>query len=252
MRVRRFVHILLFLLVSLLLWQITETWRRPLEEQQSATQQNPSEEAPLSLLSSPQAEVGKQYAMTIADKDLFTPSRGRTQVETKPVVSVPPPSHLKLVGVLLTGGKEEALFADASQGGKVVRASKGEVLGSYKLVGIFPLQATLTLGQEGEEVNLPLLVIDSATAGQAPHLTPQSVKGAQGAPAPGRPMPQPPVGRAAAPPPVAPAQQETHAIRQNIQQLQQRLRQIRKQAARNGNAAEEGEEGDDEEDSENE
>jgi hypothetical protein len=252
-RVRRFVHILLFLVAGLLLWKIVETWRRPLEEERPVTQQNLPEENPLSSFLPPQPQLGKQYAGLIADKDLFVPSRGRAQVETKPVASVPPPSHLKLVGVVLNRGNEEALFADSSQGGKVVRAKKGEVLGSYKLVGIAPLQATLTMGQAGEEVSLPLLVLDSGAAGQAPRLMPQSMKGNQGrqVPAPGQQPPQPPVGRGMPPPPAAPSQQETHAIRQNIQQLQQRLRQIRKQAARDGNADDAGDAGDEEE-SENE
>src|SRR5262249_24678936 len=180
----------------------------------------------------PQLQVGKQYANTIADKDLFVPSRGRAQPpEAKPAAAVPPPSHLKLVGVVLSRGKEEALFADSSQGGKVVRVRKGEALGSYKLIGLAPLQATLTIGPDGQEVSLPLLGIDSGTAGQAQRLMPPpQVK--RNPPRPGQVVgrqvpPQPPPGRAAVPPPqVSPQHQETRAIRQNIQQLQQRLRQI--------------------------
>jgi hypothetical protein len=120
------------MVVGILLWQILGTWRRSLDGQRPVAQQNPSEEKSLPFGLSPQLQVGKQYANTIADKDLFVPSRGRTQVEAKPVATVPPPSHLKLVGVVLNRGKEEALFADSSQGGKVVRVRKGEVLGSYK------------------------------------------------------------------------------------------------------------------------
>jgi hypothetical protein len=258
-RVRRFVHMMLFIVASILLWQTIGTWRRSLDGQRPVAQQNPSEEKPFPFALSPQLQVGKQYANTIADKDLFVPSRGRTQVEAKPAATVPPPSHLKLVGVVLNRGKEEALFADSSQGGKVVRVRKGEVLGSYKLVGLAPLQATLTIGQDGEEVSLPLLVIDSGTAGQAQRLMPPQVKGNAGRPAQvaGRqaPPPPPPPGRAAVPPPPAsPQHQETRAIRQNIQQLQQRLRQIRRQAARGEGAEEEnnGDEGggDDEENEE--
>lgn len=257
MRVRRFVHIVLVVVAGLLLWQIIGTWRRALDEQRSVAQQNSSEEKPLPFSLSPQPHVGKQYASIIADKDLFVPSRGRTQVEAKPVAAVPPPSHLKLVGVVLNRGKEEALFADSSQGGKVVRVRRGEVLGLYKLVGLAPLQATLTMGQEGEEVSLPLLVIDSNTAGQAQRLMPPQMKGNPGRPAqvPGRQAPPPPPpGRAAVPPPpVAPQHQETRAIRQNIQQLQQRLRQIRRQAARGENQEENDDDvgaGDNEEDDE--
>lgn len=260
MRVRRFVHVVLFIVASILLWQTIGTWRRSLDGQRPNAPQNPSEEKPFPFALSPQLQVGKQYANTIADKDLFVPSRGRAPQEPKAApAAVPPPSHLKLVGVVLNRGKEEALFADSSQGGKVVRVRKGEALGSYKLVGLAPLQATLTIGPDGEEVSLPLLVIDSGTAGQAQRLMPPQVKG--NPPRPGQVAgrqvpPQPPPGRVAVPPPqVSPQRQETRAIRQNIQQLQQRLRQIRRQAARGEGAEEEegGEEegaGDDEENEE--
>ena len=141
----------------------------------------------------------------------------------------------------------------------MVRVRKGEALGSYKLVGLAPLQATLTIGPDGEEVSLPLLVIDSGTAGQAQRLMPPpQVKGNPARPgqvAGRQAPPPPPPGRAAVPPPPAsPQHQETRAIRQNIQQLQQRLRQIRRQAARGDNAEEENEgdegAGDDEENDE--
>ena len=237
MRFRRFLHFLLFALVCLLVWQIVETWQRPLEDQRPAAQQNPIEEQ---TLPSPQAappQLGKRFAGIIADKDLFVPSRGRVQVEEQPVATIPPPSHLKLVGVVLTNEKEEALFADSTQGGKVIRIRKGESLGSYKLSKVAPLLATLTMGQDGtDEVNLPLLVLDSNTAGQAPMLIPppradQQVRGniaGRLASVPGDPGGMNPQDA---------AQSESHAIRQNIQQLQRRLRQLRRQAAR-GNVEE--------------
>ncbi|MGE0680190.1 MAG: hypothetical protein AB7P69_04645 [Candidatus Binatia bacterium] len=232
MRIQRFLHFLLFLIVILLLWRIAEAWRRPLEEYRTTTRQGPTEEKPLppSQVTSPQ--IGKRFARIIADKDLFVPSRSRAQEEVKsPVATIPPPSHLKLVGVVLTRGKEEAFFADATQGGKVVRLRKGESLGSYKLVSVAPLQATLTMGQdEGEEISLPLLVLDSSTAGQAQHFLAQ-LRGNQGRSSQA-------VRQATGRPDVAAGenapQTESHALRQNIQQLQQRLRQIRRQAARNG------------------
>ena len=232
MRIRRFLHLVIFLIVGLLLWRIVETWRRPLEEQSTLTSQNPAEEKPLPLAKTTSPQVGKRHASTIIEKDLFVPSRSRPQEEVKPAVTVPPPSHLKLVGVILARGKEEAFFADSTQGGKVVRVRNGESLGSYKLVGVAPLQATLTMGQEeGEEVTLPLLVLDSNSATQAPHLIPQ-INGNQ------RRARRAMVHDGAVSPDDAP-QTESHAIRQNIQQLQQRLRQIRRQAARDG----EGEDG---------
>lgn len=254
MRVRKFLHLFLFLVVGIFSWRIAETWWRPLEEQRPPGQPSAEEETPLPISHSLSPQVGKRYADAIADKDLFVPSRTRALVEGKAVVAVPPPSHLKLVGVLLARGKEEAFFADSSQGGKVVRARTGETLGSYKLVGLSSSQATLTMGQDGDEVSMPLLVLDSNTAVQAQRLMPAQMR--QGA---GRlaqqlrqgVQPQPGAGRPGVTPPGAESQPpaEARAIRQNIQQLQQRLRQIRKQAA--GNEADDNsddENGDDEND----
>lgn len=185
--------------------------------------------------------MGKRYAEVITDKDLFTPSRSRALKESAPVVTVPPPSHLRLVGILRTVDREEAFFADSTQGGKVVRVRKGESIGSYRVVSVNPLQATLTMGQDGDEVSLPLLVLDSGTAGQAQRLLPAAMRANQGRPG------QPPVrpGMSAGRPGMTPSATdtppptETHAIRQNIQQLQQRLRQLRKQASRDNNDEEE-------------
>jgi hypothetical protein len=251
-RVRRFLHILLFLIAGLVMWKIGATWRRPLEEAPSSTQQNVTEEKSLPPLQLPTPQVGKRYAEVITDKDLFIPSRSRAAKDNAPVVTVPPPSHLRLVGVLRAADREEVFFSDATQGGKVVRVRKGELVGSYRLVSVAPLQATLSLGQDGDEVSLPLLVLDSGTAGQAQRLMSQAMRGSPGRP--GQPPVRPgmPAGRPSVTPPAAEAPQtETHAIRQNIQQLQQRLRQLRKQASRNGDDEEDEEdEGDEDEEEE--
>lgn len=249
MRVRRFLHLLLFVIVALLMWKIGETWRRPLEEARSSTQPNPSEEKSMPSQQLPTLQVGKRYAEVITDKDLFVPSRSRALKEATPAVAVPPPSHLRLVGVLRTADREEAFLADSTQGGKVVRVRKGELIGSYRLVNVAPLQATLSMGQDGDEVSLPLLVLDSGTAGQAQRLLPSAMRANQGRG--GQPAGRPgmPAGRPGAPPAAeATSQNETHAIRQNIQQLQQRLRQLRRQA----DPDEEDEEEDDEEEEEEE
>lgn len=236
MRVRKFLHFFLFFVVALLSWRIAETWWRPLEEPRPAGQPGAEEEIPLPATHVLSPQVGKRYADVIADKDLFVPSRARALVAAQAVAAVPPPSHLKLVGVILAHGKEEAFFADSSQGGKVVRARKGEALGAYKLVGVSPVQATLALGQDGDEVSMPLLVLDSNTAVQAQRLMPAQMRQAAGRMAQARPGAQPPPqggARVGATPPGTESQPpaEARAIRQNIQQLQQRLRQIRKHAA---------------------
>ncbi len=228
MRIRRFIHLLLFFLAIALFWQVVETWSRPHPVPASPDAARPPEEAGAPRFApTPAPAVVKQLAQVIADKDLFSPSRSRAVAEPPPEAApVPPPVHLKLVGIILFPGQEEAFFSDSSQGGKVVRLRKGDTLGPYRLVQIAPLQATLTLGQDGEEVSLPLVVIDSSAAAKAPRLIPPL---AQAASQTAR------VQQARAVAATADGgalTDETQAIRQNIQQLQRRLRQIRRQAAR--------------------
>ncbi len=224
MRIRRFIHLLLFFIAIVFLWRIVETWRRTPPTLTVAPQSQLPEEAPLRFAPAPVPAIGKQLAQVITEKDLFSPSRSRATEEVQPTAaSVPPPAHLKLVGVVLFPDHEEAFFVDSSQGGKAVRVRKGETLGSYHLVEVMPLQATLTLGQEGEEVSLPLMVIDSGTAARAPRLIPPVAQAV------------PSLARARQARAVAAGGEitdETQAIRQNIQQLQRRLRQIRRQNIR--------------------
>lgn len=250
MRVRRFLHLLLLFMAGVLAWQTLLAWRRPLPVMEAAAQSGREKDDPLPSAQVLTPEMGKQFAEAIADKDLFSPSRSRApKEEGAPVVAVPPPSHLKLVGVVLSADREEAFFADASQGGKVVRVRKGESVGSYYLAHVTPVKAVLTLGKDGAEVNLDLLVVDSGTAARGPHLIPAVVQPA----AVGMRLGQvPPAGmpaRGGGPgvPPVPSPQNETQAIRQNIQQLQQRLRQIRRQAAREATRNPEEGEGEEEE-----
>src|SRR5918992_4150302 len=140
MRIRRAVEITLGFVALLLLWQIGVTWRRPLPLQlpQPATAQSqgpqprpPTRVTPDSL--APQVQL-------IATKNLFDPNRGRVEVTapTEAPSEVPPPSHLKLVGVVVSRGRTEAMFTDATQGGKAVRVKQGDTLGAYHLVSVTP------------------------------------------------------------------------------------------------------------------
>lgn len=232
MRVRRFLHFLLFTCVLLLLWQVVLTWSRTLPVSLSAPPRDLQEDAPSVFPAAPLPQVGEQLAEVIADKDLFSPTRRRASANSVRVeTAVPPPSHLKLVGVFLVAGREEALFADSSQGGKVLRVRKGETVGAYQLTSITSTKATLAVGQNGEEVSLPLLILDSGAAAKTPH----SLLAAARAPGRGRlgqipPLPTPPRPGEPATALAQPTHNETQVIRQSIQQLQQRLRQIRRQA----------------------
>lgn len=249
MRIRRFLHLILFVVAVLLLWQGVSTWSHTVPVPLPHATPGATAEPPLVIPPARSPDAGEQFAEVIADKDLFAPTRRRATVEGPQATSVPPPSHLKLVGVLMVADRQEALFMDSSQGGKVVRIRPGEAIGSYRLTKLTPGYATLALGQEGGEVTLPLTVLDSATAAQAPQfITAIQRPGIQGRRGPlmrGQPIP----GQPGQPIPVPqqPTREETQAIRQNIQRLQQRLRQMRRQAA--PKTAEEPDTGDGEEDS---
>lgn len=223
MRIRRFLHILLIVIACLLLWQIVEIWRRPLGAYPPPVPQRREEGSPPLSGRTPSPQTGKRYVDIIADKDLFSPTRSRTIREATPAATVPPPSHLKLVGVVLARGGAEAFFADATQGGKVVRLTTGESLGAYKLVDVTPSQATLKVGRDGDQVNLPLLVLDSQSAAQAPRLQPAGVRTAQSRTVQQhmRQTLQSGLGHSgAAPRADATSPDEAQAIRQNLQQLQ--------------------------------
>jgi len=248
MRVRRFLHILLFTGVIALLWQLLATWRRPLPEVNATALGSAEVETPLPPTPTPVPPgASKQLAEVIAEKDLFAPSRSRAVVEESVVVkeTVPPPSHLKLVGVFLTPKREEAFFVDSSQGGKVVRARRGEALGAYQLVGVTPQHVTLTMGQEGDEVQLPLSLLDSTTATKAPRLMPAVQR--PGAAKPAQVAQNQAGKKQEATPPNIPNEV---GIRRDILRLQQRLRQIRQKTTQDKSANEDEDDDDDDEEDE--
>jgi hypothetical protein len=185
--------------------------------------------------------------------------RRQIRLRDKAPETVPPPSHLKLVGVVLTRSRAEAFLSDSSQGNKVVRVKQGDSIGQYQLLQVAASEVKLSLGAGGGVAPLRLHILDSATSQQAPRLIPNVAPPQVGS---GRPGPR--AGRFVVPPDAdpnqeaapapAPAPEEAQALRENIQRMQQRLRRIRRRAAREEAAArgenieEEGE--DEEEDAE--
>jgi hypothetical protein len=92
-------------------------------------------------------------------------------------------------------------------------------------------------------------VLDSQTAPQAQRLLPAVLRATQNRSVRQQARQTPPVslGRPGVPPPTdAPSPDETKTIRQNIQQLQQRLRQMRQPEASAGGNDEEDNTGDEE------
>jgi hypothetical protein len=252
MRVRRFLHLILLLGVCGLVWQVWLTWshsRPPI-----VTNAPSSLNTHMPTISQAGPGTGKKLSRTITAKNLFSPDR-RTPKEEAPKQEekppVPPPKHLKLVGVFLANGHQEAFFADASKGGKVVRVPTGGTLESYQLTRLTHAEAVLTLGQGGEEVSLQIAVQKSPDAAKAsrrtsakPKRLAEPVGGRPGGQAPPQAPPayQSVLGAgtpqaAATTTLTASGQDEAVSIRQNIRQLQRRLRDIRRDRARERRAA---------------
>jgi hypothetical protein len=235
MRVRRALEITLGVVVILLLWQIGAAWRRPLPPPPPPPAATPGQGTETAPPVQPTLDSMAPQVQLIAEKNLFDPNRGRVEVTAAPEEGpkeVPPPSHLKLVGVVLSQGRAEALFTDSTQGGKVVRVKQGDTFGAYQLASVTPTAAKLSLGAGGGEVTLSLMIMESAQAAQAPHLMPPPT---QQPAAQARLRARAP--RAAAQEPEQNPdeenvpQEEAQDLRENIQKMQQRLRQIRRRAA---------------------
>ena len=255
MRIQRFIHMVLLLGVCGLAWQVFVAW--------SYTRPSVSVEAPpdphTAVPPSPRAApaTGTALARVITAKNLFAPDRRpaqkvpeRNPADQKPVV--PPPDHLKLVGVFMADGRLEALFADASKGGKVMRARSGDSFDAYHLTRLTHSEATLSLGAGGEEVSLSLNIQKSSEAAKAPRTKQparQAAPRAQGAEGQSETAPSSPLvlGSDVFQMAAAQAAEKTEAkdggqdeaatIRQNIRQLQRQLREIRRRRARERRAA---------------
>ena len=229
MRIRRFFHIILAVIALGIVWQTVSTWSRAMPGVQPESARDRTRERPATALPARAIRAGQRLAQQITDQDLFAPDRKRPVVVQQTVTTepTPPPSHLTLVGVLLTPGREEAFLANSSQGNRVTRVQKGEQIEHYRLTRLTASEATLSLG-------------DGRGRGRLAPRSAQQYKGQESAPAdpqeggrrktgatgpePGRggPRVRPPLGRETTRP----------RYRENIRQLQRRLRTIRRQAAR--------------------
>ena len=223
MRIRRFFHTILAVIALGIIWQVVGTWSRAMPGVQLDSAQTRAQDRPATALPARGIRAGQRLAQQITDKDLFSPDRKRPVVvqQTVSTEPPPPPSHLSLVGVLLTPGREEAFLANSSQGNRVTRVQKGEQIELYRLTRLTASEATLSLGDGGGEVALPLALLSSKKAKSLPRLTPKKAPVAKRAQ-------QPAESQAAA----EAGGDDPARIRENIRQLQRRLRTIRRQAAR--------------------
>ncbi len=224
MRIRRFFHTVLAVIALGIVWQMVSTWSRAMPSVPSESARTPKKDRVATALPARAIRTGQRLAQQITDKDLFSQDRKRPVVVQQTVAAEPPPppSHLTLVGVLLTPGREEAFLADSSQGNRVTRVQKGEQIGDlYRLTRLTASEATLSLGNGGGEVALPLALLSSKKAKSLPRLAPRKATAA-------KQTRQPAESQAA----VETGGDDPAQIRENIRQLQRRLRTIRRQAAR--------------------
>ena len=230
MRIRRFFHIILAVIALGIVWQVASTWSRAMPGVPSESARTPKKDRPATALPARRIRAGQRLAQQITDKDLFSPDRKRPVVVVQQTVAaepIPPPSHLSLVGVLLTPSREEAFLADSSQGNRVTRVQKGEQIERYHLTRLTASEATLSLGNGGGEVALPLALLSSKKAKSLPRLIPKKT--------PVKKQTKQDQGQAAEAQTQAAVEtggDDPARIRENIRQLQRRLRTIRRQAAR--------------------
>ena len=223
MRIRRFFHTVLAVIALGIIWQMVNTWSRAMPGVQPESARTRTQDRSATALPARSIQTGQRLARPITDKDLFSPDRQRPVVvqQADTNVEIEPPSHLTLVGVLLTPGREEAFLSDSSQGNRVTRVQKGEQIELYRLTRLTASEATLSLGDNGGEVALPLTRLSSKKAKSLPRLAPKKAAAAKPA--------QPPAKSQAA---AEAGGDDPAQIRENIRQLQRRLRLIRRQAAR--------------------
>ena len=241
MRIRRFFYAILATIALGIVWQTASTWSRamPGVQSESAREQDQKKERLVTTLPARSFQTGQRLAQQITDTDLFSQDRKRPVVVQQTVSAEPPPlpSHLSLVGVLLTPGREEAFLADSSQGNRVTRVQKGEQVGDlYRLTRLTAAEATLSLGDGGAEVALPLALLSSKKAKSLPRLVPKKT--------PVKQTQQTQAAEAETQAAVEAGGDDPARIRENIRQLQRRLRTIRRQAARERRAERERERAD--------
>ncbi len=215
MRIRRFLHFILLLLAALMGWQVVGAWTTPAPRLlPPAPPSGQIGSGNIPLFRFPPPEERKKLAALIAEKDLFSPSRGQDEEEGEEgpdlKESVPLPDHLRLVGIVRLPEKQEAFLRDTRQKGQVIRVRVGEKIGEYRLIHADESSVVLML-PDGQRVSLELQVQKGAEAARAPRVPISRPAGSS---------------RASSVPRVG---EEEKALRQQIQQLHRRLREIRRQ-----------------------
>lgn len=183
--------------------------------------------------------VSEAITDAVVDNDLFDEARGQNKIEEFEVplsAPVPPPSTVKLMGVMLIGKEPVAIVLDTSVKPEQQSVRKGDMFGEYEVGDITGAGLTL-LGSADQKFQIPLRVEAAASGGGGAPVPPPRAPGAPAAAArpgaPGKPVsarPAPPRNDAEA------SDSKAMSARERAQAIAQRNAELRKNAAKGGNA----------------
>lgn len=253
------LNVLLGLIVLLLGVEIARTWARalppiavqPRESAPPAThakrekgKRGGADKIPVVADQRPEALIA-----SIAEKDLFDPSRRPPTEEPKPEPTreTGPPTGLTIVGMRIFGKDREVFITDSTQGGTQGnwqrRLRVGDQVAGYTIKTIESTSVTLT-SPSGDQVTMPLTIEKKGTT--TPNKPPAPGRGAVAGQAPSSPAAgstasspaagvavrpptpvQPPVAGVPPPVPGQPAGQAAQGQPQIPTEVQKKLEQLR-------------------------
>ncbi len=186
----------------------------------------------------PAPKASPAVTQAIIEHDLFDEQRGQGQddivVEGLPETPVPPPSTVKLMGVMVLGGDPVGILLDTNVNPEQQSVRKGDMFGEYQVGDITP-SGLLLIGSGGQQFQIPLRV-EAASAGAAPVAVAPPPPRTPGTPSPARPSAKPATARPVAPPrpgaDAADKDQRAMSARERAQAIAQRNAELRKAGAK--------------------
>ena len=224
------------LLLVALGWRIVDVWTTPLP----VAGEIPELPAVTSIPPPrPMPKISNSVTDAVVEHDLFDEARGQgidpdeVTVDGAPDVPVPPPSSVKLTGVMVLEGEPVAFLLDSNVKPEQQAVRKGDMFGEYEVGDITP-RGLLLLGTQNQQFQIPLKVEAAAGGGAMP------AGAAPGGPPPPRtpgtrptPPPKPVAARPAAPgkadAAADAAENKAMTARERAQAISQRNAELRKQ-----------------------
>lgn len=235
-RVLQALALVQLLLVVGLAVRVVSVWTTPLPE----FSELPELPAPAPLPpAKPVAKVSETVTTAIVEHDLFDDQRGQGKsdnleglvVESAPV---PPPSTVKLMGVMILGKEPVAILHDTNVKPEQQSVRKGDMFGEYE-IGAITVSGLTLLGGGGQQFQIPLRVEAAGVAAVATAPAPRPAGGAaRPAPAAGRPVATRPVPQRNAPADEEGAPDKAMSARERAQAIAQRNAELRKTGGQHG------------------